>query len=336
MSLWCQHGTSRGSLTRRLIPAAVLAALVLLGLALYADAPSLITALAGFDLRVLPLALALASLNYVMRFVRWQYYLVRLDIPVPRHASAGIFVSGLSMSITPGKLGELLKCFMLRDRHNVRITSSAPAVVAERYTDIVGVLLLVAVGATQFPGGGPVLITGGVVALALLVVLTASDAAVDWIGAILSRTLFRGRSLETSWARESGATFRQLLRGAPLAVGTILGALAWFLECVAFLAVLRGFGEESVTLLGATFTYATATLAGALSMLPGGLGATEGSMAVLLARQGVARDAAAGATLVIRACTLWWGVAVGAVAYAMHASSARRALAEAVREEDAG
>jgi len=321
-------GASRTSLARKLVPAGILTALVLLGLALYADAPSLLAALAAFDLSALPVALGLASLNYAVRFVRWHYYLRHLRIPVPAGPSAGVFLSGLAMSITPGKLGELLKCFMLRDRNGVRIATSAPVVVAERYTDIVGVLALVALGATRFPGGGPVLAAGGIVALALLAVLTASDAMVDRAGSLLSRTLFKGRSLETEWARESGAAFRSLLRGYPLLVGTLLGALAWFLECVAFLVVLRGFGEAGITLLGATFTYATATLAGALSMLPGGLGVTEGSMAALLAGLGVPREAAAGATLVIRACTLWWGVLVGAVAYATQAAWARRALAE--------
>jgi uncharacterized protein (TIRG00374 family) len=327
-------GTTRGSLARKLVPAGFFAALALFGLALWADAPRLIDALAGFDLRMLPLALALASMNFVVRFIRWQYYLSHLGISVPRRDSAGIFLSGLSMSITPGKIGELLKCFMLRDRHDVKISTTAPAVVAERYTDILGIMALVAIGATRFEGGGPILIAGGVLLLILLVVLTASDKMIDRAGAFLSGTLFKGRSLETSWAQESGEAFRSLLRGRPVAVGSSLAALAWFFECVAALVVIRGFGEAGVTLLGATFTYATATLAGALSMLPGGLGATEGSMAVLLTRQDVTPYAAAGATIVIRACTLWWGVGIGAIAYLTHAASARTALEEAVSGED--
>jgi glycosyltransferase 2 family protein len=328
-------GSSHTSLARKFVPALVLAVLVSFGIALYADAPSLIAALRSFDLTVLPLTLFLASLHLVVRFVRWHYYLVRLSVGVPRGLSAGVFLSGLSMSITPGKLGELLKCFMLRDRIGARIATTAPVVVAERYTDIVGVLVLVAIGATRFPGGGPVLVAGGVVAIVLLVVLSVSDKMVDRAGSLLSGTLMKGRSLETTWARESGVAFRSLLQGRSLAIGSFLGALAWYLECVAFLVVLRGFGETGVTLLGATFTYATATLAGALSMLPGGLGATEGGMAVLLARQGVGRDVAAGATLVIRACTLWWGVGIGAIAYLAQATIARQALEEAVSEESA-
>ena len=49
-------------------------------------------------------------------------------------------------------------------------------------------------------------------------------------------------------------------------------------------------------------------------MLPGGLGPTEGSMSGLLALRGVDVPTAVGATLVIRVCTLWFAVALGAVA----------------------
>lgn len=324
---------SHRSLARKLVPAGVLTVLVLFGLTLYADIDSLMVALAGFDLRMLPVALGLASLNFVVRFARWQYYLRHLRIDAPSGMSAGIFLSGLSMSITPGKIGELLKCFMLRDRLGVRIASSAPVVVTERYTDIVGVLLLVGIGAIRFPGGGPILVIGGVVSLVMLVILTLSDAMVDRAGRMLSHTLFKGRSLEADWARESAAAFRSLLRGTPLLVGTFLGALAWFVECLAFLAVLRGFGQAGISVLGATFVYASSTLAGALSMLPGGLGATEGSMAAFLGSFGVPKDAAAATTLVARAFTLWWGVLVGAIAYALQATWASQALAEAEAED---
>ena len=320
------------SLTSKLIPAVVLAVIVLFGLAVYADAPALLDALMGFDLRVLPLAIAFASLNFVVRFVRWHYFLRHLDIEVAPRLSAGVFLTGLSMSITPGKIGELVKCFMLRDRLGVRIASSAPVVVAERYTDIVGILVLLALGSTRFEGAGFIILAGGAVVVFGLILATFSEGLVDRGGALLSRTLFSGKGLEADWARESASGFRRLLKGQPLVVGTTLGALAWFAECVAFLLVLRGFGNDAIGLLGATFVYAASTLAGALSMLPGGLGATEGTMTAFLVSQGASPGLAAGATLVTRACTLWWGVMVGIATYLALSTWARTALREAEGE----
>ena len=304
------------SLMRKFIPAIILTAAVLLGMALYAEAGPLFAALASFDLRVLPLVLGLVTLGYGIRYLRWQYYLRLLGIDVPPSASRRIFFSGLSMAITPGKLGEVLKCFMLRSNFDVRLALSVPVVVAERFTDLAGVFVLAALTVVGFSGGGPVLLAAGVLIGAMVVAALASGKLVDWAGALLSRTLFARQEVRIDWARESAALFRRLLRGKPLATGGALAVTAWFLECLAFLLVIQGFGQDGITLYSATFTYASATLAGAFSMLPGGLGATEGSMTVLLAGIGLSREAATGATLLIRACTLWWGVLLGLAAYA--------------------
>ncbi|MCS7003589.1 MAG: lysylphosphatidylglycerol synthase domain-containing protein, partial [Dehalococcoidia bacterium] len=65
----------------------------------------------------------------------------------------------------------------------------------------------------------------------------------------------------------------------------------------------------------ATFILAVATLAGALFLTPGGLGAAEGAMAGFLrVVVGAPASIGAAATLLIRACTLWFGVALGALA----------------------
>ena len=72
------------------------------GLALYSDF-GLLDELGGFRWELFPLALALTALNYLIRFGRWELYLARVGIDVPRGRSFAIFVAGLTMTITPGK-----------------------------------------------------------------------------------------------------------------------------------------------------------------------------------------------------------------------------------------
>jgi uncharacterized protein (TIRG00374 family) len=59
--------------------------------------------------------------------------------------------------------------------------------------------------------------------------------------------------------------------------------------------------------------YASTTIVGALSFLPGGLGVTEGAMTMLLVRGAVGLDGAAAfdATLLTRLATLWFAVLLG-------------------------
>jgi glycosyltransferase 2 family protein len=64
----------------------------------------------------------------------------------------------------------------------------------------------------------------------------------------------------------------------------------------------------------ATFALSAGSLVGSASLLPGGIGAAEGTVAAVLDLvAGQPRDVAAAATLLIRACTLWFGVALGAL-----------------------
>jgi uncharacterized membrane protein YbhN (UPF0104 family) len=66
------------------------------------------------------------------------------------------------------------------------------------------------------------------------------------------------------------------------------------------------------------FFYATATLAGAIIPVPGGLGVTEVMIQEQLVQLGhVAPGAATAAMILVRFATLWWAVLVGFGALAL-------------------
>ena len=147
-----------------------LTAVVFAGLVTYGDLGDMGGRLANFPVAFLFGALALAALNYWLRFLRWAYYLRFLGISVLFSVSGLVFLSGLAMSVTPGKLGELLKCYLLRDHSGVPVFRSAPVVVMERVTDVASVALLGLTGLALLPlvvslGLTLVLLVGGGVTL---------------------------------------------------------------------------------------------------------------------------------------------------------------------------
>ena len=93
----------------------------------------------------------------------------------------------------------------------------------------------------------------------------------------------------------------------------VLGVASWFCEGLALWVIMDGLGAH-VSLMRSLPIYAAATLVGAVTALPGGLGGTEGSMVALLQQSGIARSAASAGTLLVRIATLWFAVAVGLVA----------------------
>lgn len=305
-----------GRLGRRIALGLAAGFVVLLVLSLLADLGDVSAALADFRLHYVPVILGLTLLNYLLRFVKWHYYLRVLGIFPGLRDSALIFVSGLSMSITPAKLGEVLKAYLLHRLHGTEISRTVPIVLAERLTDIFGLLALATLSFSALRLGSTVLIVV-VAGLAGLLILVQSRGAVFWL---LDRAERIPRAAKVCTSVRLGYEAAYLLfRPVPTAIAIPLSVVSWGFECVALYYVLLGFGVFGNLALS-SFAFSFSSLAGAVSMVPGGLGVAEGSMAGLLILGKVPAPQAAAATAIIRLGTLWFGVALGvaALAYTTH------------------
>ncbi|MHB1326351.1 MAG: lysylphosphatidylglycerol synthase domain-containing protein, partial [Thermoleophilia bacterium] len=73
-------------------------------LGIYADFDNLLQAFQGFTWYLLPLALAFTCVNYLVRFIKWEYLIRVIGIRIPAIPSFVIFISGLTMTISPAKM----------------------------------------------------------------------------------------------------------------------------------------------------------------------------------------------------------------------------------------
>lgn len=307
-------------LRRRLLVGLLIGIAVVLAIVAISDAAALKRAFLGFDWRLLPLVLLLTLFNYALRFVKWEYYLRLLAVgPLRMRDSLLIFFSGFTMVMTPGKVGELLKSYLLRVRCATPMAKSAPIIVAERVTDGLALLALAAIGLVAFRHGWQILLASAAVALVALVIIQHEATMLRLLHHVGQRRPMRGRAASLEQLYRST---RLLLGPRPFAIGFAIGVVSWFGECVALYLVLVGLGlSHSVELLlAATFVFCAAAWIGGLSLLPGGLGAAEASVAGLLLLviddPPMSGAIAASATLLIRFATLWFGVALGMIALA--------------------
>jgi uncharacterized protein (TIRG00374 family) len=93
---------------------------------------------------------------------------------------------------------------------------------------------------------------------------------------------------------------------------TIVSLFAWGCECLGYYLILLNFNID-FGIFWASFSYAFAIIVGAVSMLPGGIGVTEGSLTFLLVKRGISNSTAVATTLLVRVVTLWFAVLVGIV-----------------------
>jgi uncharacterized protein (TIRG00374 family) len=270
------------------------------------------TVLGGFEWSAFAAALALASTNYVLRFGKWQYYLRRLGVThVPRADSALIFLSGFVLTVTPGKLGEVFKSAVLARTYGVPVERTAPIVVAERLTDVIAIVMLVVIGSAGFQGGLYWASLGAAAVLLGLVAILWEAPVRKALGALGRSQRFAALAPRLGRAYES---LRVVASPKALAWPVLLSFCGWGLEGVALDLLLSGFGQHT-SLTFSLFFYATATLAGALVPVPGGLGVTEAVIHEQLVHvAGTPEGVATACMLLIRLATLWWAVLVGFVA----------------------
>jgi uncharacterized protein (TIRG00374 family) len=279
---------------------------VFVAMAGYGDFGDTVSEISDLPVRYIFAGLGLAMANYLLRYLRWALYLRVLKIGVPFGVSILVFLSGLAMSITPGKAGELVKCYLLNSKTGAPVGRSAPVVVMERLTDVISVIILGLTGFALLP-------TPVVVVLAVALVLAASALM---LGVSRHTSRLTGLPILSRWSgllQDSHEGFKELATVRVMIAGVAIGAVAWFAEGLALWVILKGTGSD-VALVRALPIYAAATLVGAVTALPGGIVGTEGSMLAFLQQSGVTKAAASASTVLIRLVTLWFAVAVGLLA----------------------
>lgn len=311
---------SSSSLTRRLIPGLLFGFLVLLVLILVADLRQVGAHVRDFHWPFYPLVLGLTLCNYVLRFFKWHYYLGLIGVRgLPVLESARLFVAGFPLAVTPGKAGEALKGLWLKQVAGIPAARGVSVVLAERISDGLGVLALSTLGVIAYPRYWPAfaIVLAGLLGLIVVSQIRPLSLAMLRTGERLPFVNRFAHALHEFY-EGSFALFRP---GATLvAVG--IGTVSWFAEGVGLYVILLGLGLPPAweTLSLAVFVLSFSTVIGAVSALPGGLGAAEASIAgMLVFLLGLSAEAAAAATLLIRFATLWFGVGLGLAAWAFSA-----------------
>jgi uncharacterized protein (TIRG00374 family) len=301
-------------LKQKVIISIAIAGALYLAFTIYADFTNVINAFRKFNLLLLPVLLLLSFLNYFARFIKWDYYLSVVNVKMKKLDSLSTFMSGLIMSVTPAKLGEVLKSVLVKEITGEPISKTAPIIFAERITDFLSLLLITIVGAYVFDYGGNITLIVAAFFVILIIIISNKKIALPIINFSERIPLIKKYIHNIHSAYESSY---RLLKMKPLILMTLLSLVSWGFECWGYYIILVNFGVD-FGLLWASFSYSFSTIVGAISMLPGGLGLTEGSLTFLLVQKKVAVDISVATTFIVRVVTLWFAVLVGIVSLTIY------------------
>jgi uncharacterized protein (TIRG00374 family) len=265
----------------------------------------------NFKIIFVPIILSLVSLNWVVRFYRWHLLLRNSNIEVPIKNNFIIYLASLSLSITPGQIGEVIKSEFLKKQFKIPRSKTLPIIFIEKFYDLMGALIASIIGVWYFEGG-LYLISIGISLLAIIFVVILSRNIFERSLLLICKISFFSKYQKNFL--ESYNTLRNSLKIKIALKSGILSIIFWVIQGIAVYFILLALGINELNFLITTSANAISVLIGALSFMPGGLGVTEGSMGGLLSLQGIEFSFALIAAVIIRIFTSWYTVIVGFIA----------------------
>ena len=264
--------------------------------------------ISNFKYEFLPLILLLVSISWTPLLVRWQILLKKNNINIPIKKSFLLFLGGMSMSITPGHVGELIKSQLIKTIYNIPRTKTAPIIFVEKFYDLTGAIIASIIGIIIL-GMDASLILISVSILIVIIFLIYYRPIFEFILKRVTKTKFFSKyseNISDSYEIVRNSTTPQI---SSISFG--LSILYWIIISVAVHFILLAFGIESISILKTISIYSSSVIIGAISFIPGGLGITEGSLIGLFSLEGIDISLALILSVMIRILTMWYSVSIG-------------------------
>lgn len=244
----------------------------------------------------------LAFLNYTFRFIRWYNFVSPMNDEISKLKHWLIYIGGFALTTTPGKTGETIRSVYLSSL-GIKYSQSLGAFISERLLDVVTVLFLsIALFLFSFPK-----YTFWVVSATLMVIFIF----------LFFRSKLLARFIDKVIKHQSKTaiilfqnTISKLLENKSLLKALPLSFFAWGIQSYGLVIIVNALGFEvnQWLIMG---IYNISLLAGAISFIPGGIGATEAAISILLTSLGMDLTLAVLASIIIRGMTLWFSVVLG-------------------------
>ena len=265
----------------------------------------------NFKLEFLPIILGLVIFSWIISYFRWNILLKNQNIHIPHSLNFQIFLVGGALGITPGKIGELFKSQILKEKFNIPRTKTAPLFIVEKFLDLVSAMIVTVIGIWFIPEIGYLAIIGLIISIILFKILTSKKLFIQTLS-FLNKIKFLSKYLEP--LSSSHEILSKTLHSKKMFSLLILSVFYWIvIGCAAFF-VIEGFGFSVGSILNIISTYSSSLIIGALSFIPGGIGIAEGSLIGLLTFQGIDVSEAIVIVVLIRIFTLWFSTITGFIA----------------------
>ena len=263
--------------------------------------------LQNFQLEYVFIIIPIVIFSFFIRGFRWMLFLKYLKINIGIKNSFGIYFAGMAFGITPAKVGELIKSQILKNKYSIAISKTAPIIFVERYYDLFGIAIISFVVLLFLNFETWIVLILLAVSILLLGIAQQKSISLKILNSFSKIPFFNKyvNNLITGYE-----TIHVLLSPKIFIKSILLSKSAWIVESIGVFFIFQAFGS-SLDFSNILFIFTSSTLLGGISLLPAGIGVTEGGMLAQLLLRDIDYSFALCLVLTIRLFTLWMSVIIG-------------------------
>jgi len=295
-------------LLSKVILVVVLSILVYVSFLVFSDVNSISNEFSNFQLEYLPIILVLITSGFFSLILRWNLLLKKSGINIPNNSSILIFMGGVSLSIIPGKAGELIKSELLKTKFNIPRSKSVSIIIVEQIYSGIGLIITSFFGMYYFDLGIYITIGFSIIVISLFLLLS-STKLFQKFSIILQKIKFLNKFVKN--ISDSQQVVKNLITGKFVIILISLSTLFWVFISTSVYFILIGFGINIFELFTIWTMYTNSIMLGFVSFLPIGIGVVEGSFAGFMAYRGIDISIALTLIIIVRLLVEWLPISAG-------------------------
>lgn len=279
---------------------------------IYADVEIVVEKFFEINWMYVPLIIALMGFQFGILSLRYHKLLKKLGIIIPFKESFKIFISGLSMIISPLGSGTIIKSHLLKKKFGIPISSTLPIILVERWTELLSILILMIIVLIWTIMLASILaIILGLVMLGILVIVTSNSKLFSHYKKFFLKIKYLRKF--SSNLDNSKKSIEILYKKKTIFEAVSLSFISKIAQFTVIYYIFLAVGLDFDFFLAGQIYY-TSLVFGTLSFLPAGIIVTESSMLGLLLENKIEFSIATLIVILSRIFTIWLATIVGIIA----------------------
>ena len=295
--------------TKRTISIIIISALFYTIFSLITDIQKISNEFASINIFYIPLILGFHFLAMGIRSIRQKVFFDSLNIKLSTKQNIKLYFAGMSLMVTPGGSGELIKNRILKEKFGHSYTKTIPVLLAEKYHNMLSVIPILFFF-LLFKESYEILTITSIIAVILFcifLIVKNQKLCLNTMSKIPRKWILKEIPDNTSSFYDS---LLILFKGKTLFSGLSIGIIAWLADAVAIYFCFLAF-DLNFDFIYTTLTNFAPMIVGTILFIPGGLGVLELGMTGLLLQSGIMISTASALVLFIRFMITWSSVIVG-------------------------